>query len=269
MTCWSATPIPAVVAAVAAAGLRVEGPAGRFTVAVPAVAPDDLPDRLDGPVLVAVRAPQLAAAAAILAGRLPGDGYVICLRHGLDAGILAAAVGPERVAAAYADVDATEVAPGEVRAGVRTTLLVGAPENLHNERGQPPRLPPPARPADRKHPRLPVDRPGPGRRPGRRLAHRPAPGRDPRRPALPAAAARDRPRGAVPRPECAGAPAPPRPPAESAGGFDPADLPGSLDWLAPSQPPVAERRTPRPTWTWPCGTGRARSRPCWPGAAAS
>jgi len=129
-------PDPAVAAAVAAAGLRVEGPAGRETVMVPGVAPDDLPERLEGPVLVAVRAPQLAAAAEILARRLPGDGYVICLRHGLDAGILAAAVGPERVAAAYADVDATEVAPGEVRAGVRTTLLVGAPQNLHNERGR-------------------------------------------------------------------------------------------------------------------------------------
>jgi Asp-tRNA(Asn)/Glu-tRNA(Gln) amidotransferase A subunit family amidase/ketopantoate reductase len=129
-------PDPAVVAAVGAAGLRVEGPAGSFTVAVRAAAPDDLPERLDGPVLVAVRAPQLAAAAAILAGRLRGAGYAVCLRHGLDAGILAAAVGPGRVAAAYADLDATEVAPGTVRAGGRTTLLVGELENLDNERGR-------------------------------------------------------------------------------------------------------------------------------------
>src|SRR5690242_13748233 len=102
---------------------------------VPAVAPGDLPERLDGPVLAAVRAPQLAAAAEILAGRIHGAGYVICLRHGLDAGILAAAAGPERVAAAYAGIDATEVAPGEVRAGVRATLLVGDFQNLDNERG--------------------------------------------------------------------------------------------------------------------------------------
>jgi ketopantoate reductase len=128
-------PDPVVAAAVAAAGLRVEGPAGRETVMVPGIAPGDLPERLDGPVLVAVRAAQLPAAAEILAGRLPGDGYVICLRHGLDAGILAAAVGPERVAAVYADVDATEVAPGKVRAGVRATLLAGVPEKLDNERG--------------------------------------------------------------------------------------------------------------------------------------
>ena len=39
-------PDPAVVAAVRAGGLRVEGPAGRFTVAVSATAPEDLPPRL-------------------------------------------------------------------------------------------------------------------------------------------------------------------------------------------------------------------------------
>ena len=132
-------PDPAVVAAVRADGLRVEEPAGSFTVAVPAVAPDDLPDQLDVPVLVAVRAPQLAAAAAILTGRLPGNGYggagyAVCLRHGLDAGILAGAVGPEHVAAAYADLDATEVAPGVVRLGERATLLVGELKNLDTER---------------------------------------------------------------------------------------------------------------------------------------
>jgi ketopantoate reductase len=87
-------PDPAVVAAVRAGGLRVEGPAGRFTVAVPATAPDGLPLRLDGPVLVAVGAKDLAAVAALLATRLDGAGYVVCLRHGLDAGVLAGAVGP-------------------------------------------------------------------------------------------------------------------------------------------------------------------------------
>jgi Asp-tRNA(Asn)/Glu-tRNA(Gln) amidotransferase A subunit family amidase/ketopantoate reductase len=132
-------PDPAVVAAVSSAGLRVEGPAGSFTVAVPAVAWADLPPSLDGPVLVAVRAGQLTAAAEALAGRLHGDGYhgagyAICLRHALDAGILTAAVGPQRVAAAYAVFDAIELAPGVVRRGDRTTLLVGDLNNLPTER---------------------------------------------------------------------------------------------------------------------------------------
>ena len=41
---------PAVVDAVNQRGLRIEGPVESFTVAVPAVLPDDLPQRLDGPV---------------------------------------------------------------------------------------------------------------------------------------------------------------------------------------------------------------------------
>jgi Asp-tRNA(Asn)/Glu-tRNA(Gln) amidotransferase A subunit family amidase/ketopantoate reductase len=127
-------PDPAVVAAVSSAGLRVEGLEESFTVAVPAAAWDDLPASLDGPVLVAVRAGQLAAAADALAGRLHGAGYAICLRHGLDAEILARAVGPERVAAAYAAFDAIELAPGVVRQGDRTTLLAGEFHNLDSER---------------------------------------------------------------------------------------------------------------------------------------
>ena len=127
-------PDPAVVAAVSARGLRIEGPAGSFAVAVPASAPDGLPPRLDGPVLVAVRAQDLAAAAAHLAGRLDGAGYVVCLRHGLDAGVLAGAAGPGRVAAAYAGFDAAELEPGVVRLGEQATLLVGEFDGLSTER---------------------------------------------------------------------------------------------------------------------------------------
>jgi Asp-tRNA(Asn)/Glu-tRNA(Gln) amidotransferase A subunit family amidase/predicted dinucleotide-binding enzyme len=127
-------PDPAVVAAVSSRGLRIEGPAGSFTVAVPAVAPADLPPRLDGPVLVAVRARDMAGAAAHLAGRLDGAGYLACLRHGLDAGILAGEVGPGRVVAARADLDAAELEPGTVRRGDRTALLVGELDGRRTER---------------------------------------------------------------------------------------------------------------------------------------
>ncbi|HEU5387918.1 MAG TPA: amidase family protein [Streptosporangiaceae bacterium] len=273
-------PDPAVVAA-AAAGLRIEGPAGRETVTVPAVAPGDLPERLDGPVLVAVRAPQLPAAAEILAGRLPGDGCVICLRHGLDAGILAAAVGPERVAAAYADVDAAEVAPGEVRAGVRATLLVGAPQTLHNERASllTSRLPH-ARPtgnilgclwtglaqdavlaaasltaqplaetlADPRYQPLllAIAREILARAPVRPEPLRPEPVPADPAPADPAPAdpapADPAPADPAPADPALADPAPADPAlAEPPGGFDPADLPGSLDWLA-----QASRRSPNP-----------------------
>ena len=97
MTCWSATPTrpwsPRSVRPACASRARKSS----FTVAVPAVAWGDLPPRLDGPVLVAVRAAQLTAAASALAGRLHGAGYAALLRHGLHAAILAEAAGPERV----------------------------------------------------------------------------------------------------------------------------------------------------------------------------
>src|SRR5215472_18672534 len=53
----------AVVQAVNAAGLRIEGPVEQFTVKVPAIAPDELPAELDGPVLVAVKAQHTVDAA--------------------------------------------------------------------------------------------------------------------------------------------------------------------------------------------------------------
>jgi len=105
---------PAVVSAVAARGLRIEGPVENFTVAVPAVTPGDLPARIDGPVLVAVKAHHTAAAAALLAGRLHGDAFTVALQNGLTGGILAGAVGPGRVVEAVVNFGADMLAPGVV-----------------------------------------------------------------------------------------------------------------------------------------------------------
>jgi len=274
-------PDPAVVAAVRSGGLRIEGPAGSFTVAIPAAAPDDLPVRLAGPVLVAVRARDMPAAAALLAARLDDAGYVVCLRHGQDAGLLAGAVGPgpaaaggqvspaaaggqvSRVAAAWADFDAAELGPGVVRRGDRATLLVGELDGLSTERigllasaiaGAllalcPPGGDPPVTPRTGGLPAPPYP-PGP---PGVQvsgnilgclqsglaqdavlavtgLSDRPAAeilGHPRYRPLL----------LEVARQVLAGAPVPPAP----AGGFDPADLPGSLARLE-----QASRRSANP-----------------------
>src|SRR3984957_19357944 len=116
---------PAVVAAVSARGLRIEGPVENFTVAVPAVAPDALPARLDGPVLVAVKAQHTADAAATLAGRVVGDGYVVSLQNGLNAEILAGAVGAGRVVEACVNFGADVLEPGVVLRGNRATFVVG------------------------------------------------------------------------------------------------------------------------------------------------
>jgi 2-dehydropantoate 2-reductase len=116
---------PAVVDAVNARGLRIEGPVENFTVPVPATMPDGLPATLDGPVLIAVKAQHTATAAAILAGRLRGDGHVVSLQNGLNAGILGAAVGSGRVVEACVNFGADMLEPGVVRRGNRATFVVG------------------------------------------------------------------------------------------------------------------------------------------------
>ena len=119
---------PAVVEAIGARGLRIEGPVENFTAVLPAVTPSDLPDRLDCPVLVAVKAHHTAAAAALLAGRLHGDGFAVSLQNGLTTPILAAAVGPERVVEAVVNFGADMTEPGVVLRGNRATFMVGEPD---------------------------------------------------------------------------------------------------------------------------------------------
>ena len=116
---------PAVVAAVNARGLRIEGPVENFAVALRATAPDDLPPVLDCPVLVAVKAQHTAAAAEVLAGRLAGGGYVVSLQNGLNAQTLAEAVGAEHVVEACVNFGADVLEPGVVLRGNRATFVVG------------------------------------------------------------------------------------------------------------------------------------------------
>jgi 2-dehydropantoate 2-reductase len=116
---------PDVVAAVNSGGLRIEGPVEQFTVRPRAMLPADLPDRLDGPVLLAVKAHHVAAAAAMLAGQVQGDGYVVALSNGLPSAALAAAVGPDRVVEAVVNFGADVLEPGVVLRGNRATFMVG------------------------------------------------------------------------------------------------------------------------------------------------
>jgi 2-dehydropantoate 2-reductase len=116
---------PAVVSAVNTAGLRIDGPVEAFTVHPRAVAPPDLPVRIDGPVLVAVKAHHTEAAAAALAGRLHGDGFVVSLQNGLMCAVLSSVVGADRVVEAVVNFGADVLEPGVVLRGNRATFLVG------------------------------------------------------------------------------------------------------------------------------------------------
>jgi 2-dehydropantoate 2-reductase len=116
---------PAVVNAINERGLRIEGPVENFTARVPAVLPEDLPERLDGPVLLAVKSQHTAAAAASLTGRVQGDGYVVSLQNGLNADQIADAVGRERVVEAFVNFGADVIDPGVVLRGSRETFMIG------------------------------------------------------------------------------------------------------------------------------------------------
>src|SRR5580692_2436236 len=125
---------PAVVAAINENGLRIEGPIENFTVRVPAVLPADLPERLDCPVLVACKSQHTAAAAASLAGRMHGDGFVVSLQNGLNAEQLAAVVGPDRVVESFVNTGADVIAPGVVLRGSREPLLIGEIDGTVSDR---------------------------------------------------------------------------------------------------------------------------------------
>ncbi len=116
---------PDVVTAVRADGIRIEGPVENFTAPVTAVDPSDLPERLDGPVLIAVKAHHTAQAAALVAGRLTGEGFVVSMQNGLNAGVLADAVGAGRVVEACVNFGADAIAPGVILRGNRATLMIG------------------------------------------------------------------------------------------------------------------------------------------------
>ena len=116
---------PAVVRAINERGLTITGPVEDFTAELTAVAPADLPERLDGPVLVAVKAHHTAAAAATLAGRLQGDGHVVSLQNGLNAAVLTGSLGAGRVVEAFVNFGADVLEPGVVLRGNRGTFVIG------------------------------------------------------------------------------------------------------------------------------------------------
>jgi 2-dehydropantoate 2-reductase len=116
---------PAVVGAIKANGLRIEGPVEQFTARPAAIGPGELPATIDFPVLVACKQLHTAAAAELLAGRLAGEAFVASLQNGLPSPALAAAVGPGRVVQACVNFGADVVAPGVVMRGNRGTFKIG------------------------------------------------------------------------------------------------------------------------------------------------
>ena len=108
---------PAVVSAVNSPGPAICGPVEQFTAYLRAVAPAELPRRLDGPVLLAVKAHQHRGCGGPLAGRLRGDGFVCPLQNGLQRGRARRAIGQDRVVGALVNFGADVLEPGVVLRG--------------------------------------------------------------------------------------------------------------------------------------------------------
>jgi Asp-tRNA(Asn)/Glu-tRNA(Gln) amidotransferase A subunit family amidase/ketopantoate reductase len=125
---------PRVVDAVRAHGIRITGPVENFTAQAGAVLPEELPSVLDCPVLIAVKAHHTAAAAATVAGRLGGSGYVLSMQNGLNTAVLADAVGPGRVVEACVNFGADVIEPGLVLRGNRATFVVGETDGTITDR---------------------------------------------------------------------------------------------------------------------------------------
>ncbi|PRY16841.1 ketopantoate reductase family protein [Kineococcus rhizosphaerae] len=112
------------VAAIQRDGLRIEGPVEQFTVRVPAILPEDLPDTVERAV-VAVKSLHTASAAELLRHRLAPDGYVLTVQNGLTADVLVEAVGRERVLSGFINVGADLMGPGVVLQGNVATFRIG------------------------------------------------------------------------------------------------------------------------------------------------
>jgi 2-dehydropantoate 2-reductase len=121
------------VAAINRDGLCIEGPVEQFRVRLAAVTPDELPQGL-GAVLLAVKAHHTAEAMQEIEPRLAADGFVVSLQNGLNEGVIAQAVGADRVVGAFVNFGADVVAPGRILLGNRATFRIGELDGHHSVR---------------------------------------------------------------------------------------------------------------------------------------
>ena len=124
------------VQAMNADGLAIEGPVEQFTVPVTAITPEDLPDRIDAVVLLAVKAHHTGSAARMLRGRLSGGSHVVTLQNGLTTDAVAHEVGPAAVLPAFVNFGADRLGPGRILRGNRAAFRVGELDGRISERAR-------------------------------------------------------------------------------------------------------------------------------------
>lgn len=119
--------------AVAANGLHITGPVDEFSVRVAIAAPEEL--RGTWPfAIVAVKAHYSHDAARALLPHLAADASVITLQNGLAHVEIAKIVHPHPVYAGMVGFAADVLAPGEIRFGKRSDLVIGRPGHAVDNR---------------------------------------------------------------------------------------------------------------------------------------
>jgi 2-dehydropantoate 2-reductase len=112
------------VAAINAAGLRIEGPLAEFSVRVPAFTPDALAGEFEH-VVLAVKAQDTEAATRALASHLGADGYVVSAQNGLNELVIKRIVGDTRTIGCFVNFGADYLEPGVIQYGGRGAVVVG------------------------------------------------------------------------------------------------------------------------------------------------
>jgi 2-dehydropantoate 2-reductase len=112
------------VAAINAAGLRIEGPLAEFSVRIPAFTPDALAGEFEH-VVLAVKAQDTEAATRALASHLGTDGYVVSAQNGLNELVIKRIVGDARTMGCFVNFGADYLEPGVIQYGGRGAVVVG------------------------------------------------------------------------------------------------------------------------------------------------
>jgi 2-dehydropantoate 2-reductase len=116
--------VPEHVAAIRSDGLRITGPVEEFTVAAPALSPDEVRGTWQR-IFLAVKAQHTEAAARALTPHLAQDGYVLSLQNGLNELVIQRIIGRDRTIGAFINYGADWIAPGEIMFGNRGAVVLG------------------------------------------------------------------------------------------------------------------------------------------------
>jgi 2-dehydropantoate 2-reductase len=112
------------VAAINAAGLRIEGPLAQFVSRVPSFTPDALSGEFEQ-VVLAVKAQDTEAATRALAPHLSPAGYVVSAQNGLNELVIKSIVGDARTIGCFVNFGADYLEPGVIQYAGRGAVVLG------------------------------------------------------------------------------------------------------------------------------------------------